>query len=416
MIVQKELYTTNADPNQDFLNPHKDRDFLARLADAANLCGDSEAQEPIVRKLKEANLSQSAINGYLEGRERGLFKLPDEIKTVLQPKEVPAFKDGSLIKNLEKRARLFSSALPSGDTPPGIQSPPQSGTTSPTLTYISTLSSVSDTPPSTTSATSELVNPMPSAPPITSPTEALSAQAPPTNAVIPTAHVRPIPRQTHVQQQVQQSLDPLKPNLETVQSKTSDTGFSSPSDSAPLKYSSLNQSLDTVFEPSPADLSQPQQANNFSTSPAGMAITNLFGSPSTDQVPTFTATAATFQGFQSGGQNQKFSPFGVSAPYHNVDEITPTLDFGSIPGFGGQNQNGDQALDDLLKEVNELGYGMGVASNNGHTHTPASVTSAGGNVAMYPDNSIGLNGSKDSSRPPANGANSDLLEILSQFS
>ena len=101
LIEQNELYTPNPDPNQDLLNPHKDRTFLEKLMKAApSLCSGSDGPEPILRSLRNANLSSSLIDSVLHGREMGMSELPGNVKQVLKPNQADEFKV-QLNKSLE---------------------------------------------------------------------------------------------------------------------------------------------------------------------------------------------------------------------------------------------------------------------------------------------------------------------------
>ncbi len=404
LIEQKELYTSNPDPHQDLLNPHKDRSFLSRLADNANLCGDANPREPIVRKLKESNLSESVINGYLDRREQGLFQLPEGIKTVLHPNQVPAFRDGSLLKRIEKEANVVSA-------PPASDSPPQSGVVSPTLTYISTLSSASDM--ATPTQTSSVEHNKATVTKVQHPYDGSSlAQAPPlkrqnlstssltsTSSSVPTAHVRPIPRPSTGRRE-DQNFDIQKHKLESMFHQSTDTCVSYyPSVSLPLGH--INS--DSTVLDSGSTLGQSQHgvnpSNKFNVVPASSAIASLFGMPSSQQVPAFS-------GGNKGDMNfpHKNSSEGVALDftYQNINSITPTLDL----GYESRGSNGDCMLEDLLSEVNSEIVG-GVDSSSDHTHM--------GGVSLYQNNSNAASGELEYGIGN-NGANSELMEILSQFS
>ena len=426
LIEQKELYTSNSDPNQDFLNPHKDKQFLSRLADAANLCDNQEAKKPIVKKLKEANLSESAINGYLEGREQGLFQLPGGIKEVLRPKEVLAFKDGSLFKRLERESLSVSSVKSpaSGDLASATESPPQSSAVSPTLTStLSTLSSTSDLLSSAMSVGEhDLMSTL-----LTQPSHAYSDEMlPPSKrpnldhqsqvitGYVPTAHVKPIPRQTSRQQKLP-SLDLLEEKSEANLSVSPNftLGNSNASIDGTTNDSNHSSWFNVTYQPSPDLFTDFSLPNSFQTLPASNTTSGVFGqasSFSSELVPPATVGSekVTHQDSQhlssypSNGMHQTVG--GTTAP------MTSDTDFHS--------QNGDPVLENLLKEMDESEMVSLASSSNGFCHAASSDGYKTGTPAGLADSAVLPGSSKDLNGGvwPSSGTNTELMEILSQFS
>jgi len=418
LIEQKELYTSNSNPNQDFLNPHKDKQFLSRLTDAANLCGNAKGKEPIVKKLKEANLSESAIYSYLEGREQGLFELPGHIKQVLSPNKVQAFKDGSLFKQLEGEASPIIS--PPLDLASAIESPPQSSAVSPTFTSLSTLSSASEMLSANVSvgelssnvSVGELssnvffgeCDVLPSTL-LLQPNQVYCDKIPPskrpnldhrnqaTTAFVPTAHVKPILRQTSRQSKFPRQTQCSEANVHA----PPDLTFGN-NPSADLKQNFNSNVIRQLPSDSWSGINPP---NSFVAMPASDAISNLFGPAASELLtPAFVGVSTVLPDFQNQGifRNNQNSFSGATVP--------ATL------GTNFHSQNGDPILDNLLNEIGESEMADLASSSNGFCHTTSSNGYKTADPAMYSSSSKDFN----SGACASNGTNTELVEILSQFS
>lgn len=430
-----------------------------------------------MHSLTEANVSGSVINAYLEGREQGFYQLPGKVKTVLHHNHANNFKANRLRRMAEEDAGVN---VAEGSPPDNkvmkstpsvteiVSSPSSCSAPSPVLTNISSISSsslgtpsailqhchVSPIAPMTLQNAMPTVQCMPSAGGKTS-NDSFTGQtitAAPTSpssyashSALPIAHVQPIPRTTPISQ-VTPNFD-VKPSSDNSFIKTSvfdSSGITATTTpnfpgftyNHSLSYGSGNvpSSLNSVTYPaSPCvgvdssythmPVTNPESAYSLK---ATNAVTNVFGQISTKNVPNFSGN--TFQKNQIPVQNQSgmsydYPVLEASFPFQTTNpacDANPTLD--TIPGFCDQNlnggQNGDQILENLLREANEAGPGdMGMTSNYGYTHqymsdgvtVSATCQVTGGHVNMCQGgvaNEVGT----------VNGGNADVLEILSQFS
>ena len=465
LIEQNELYTLNSDPNQDFLNPHKDTNFLSRLSDITKRCTAAQAEKPIVQSLREANLPESTVKAFLEGREQGINQLPRKIKTVLHHNQANAFREAKLLRMASEAAGgKVAEINPLGNDVPSISeilaepssvltenvSPILPPATSNVASAISPIATAMVTPPNQVASVSPVAAPVDGnnfgsmfnisfTTPVVPTAQQAKRNSYTTNSAVPTARVQPIPR-APPPSRVTQEFDLKSNNTDKMPAKTSIVNSSSlvatttpnypgyvfnpPPLSSGIATSSVSFPSSYPVEPI-STYSQMPGVNQGGNQTASNGATNMFGQMPTQHVPNFTGN--TFQNNPIPIPNQ--SGMGYNFPvqegftFQNTNPsggINPTVHFNSTPGVCDQNQNGDQngdqILENLLKEVNEVEPRcVDVGSTYGHNQhymrdelTMSGTCQVTGGVSMY-------QGGVANEMGAITGGNADVLEILSQF-
>ena len=500
LIEQNELYTLNSDPNQDMLNPHKDRNFLSRLSNTKHLCSSQEGAEPIIKSLEKANLPQSLVDGVLHSREMGLQHLPGSVKRVLHHNQADAFKvklrksladgtwgkpdpvpppkkEGGSNKHRQLMAELSSSSMESPlprstwgmpeTFPPDPEeeqgtSPPPSLSPAPTVT--STLSSL------TSDRSSSMLTQVqgngsgvpqyafnratPNATPTPCPELAPgAAQSHLDNLQVnseqhtiayytPGSQAAPSPASSHASPYPQPVASPshsLFYGADTGSGPNSAVSSPAPSSGVGMYYSA-SPSSSLVSEASrfhgsntsydQRSVSSQQQQQNFSLIPPGVAMTSLFGKTSTEDF-SFQA-----QQQHGGGQVPFQQQVNVPPAHSHADDtelcqILDHLDSMESDQSPRSLSNQDAILDQLIHDAGPSSLQDSQQQNSPYqdSHLQDSRQQAGvGSEIRYYDvdvhtsshhvmsGDVQVMGHSSGRVGEQAGGNSDIMEILSQFS
>lgn len=436
LLEQSELYTSNSDPNQDMLNPHKDRNFLSRLTDTTHTCHPDEGAAPIIRSLQSVDVSDSVIDGVLQGREMGLDILPGKVKRVLHHNQADAFK-------AKVRKMMDEGTWGKPDTPPdtpslvtptNTTSPVPEGTVSPALTLVSSLSSNVSSDVTTSSLSSEATTSLSNSGGFVMPS------LPPTGHALPT--VAP-PLQT-----------PSLPTTTTVSVGGESAG---PPAAGMTQFQDTDPNLIPMFDPgTTVDAAAAAATGRALTLSPAQAVASVFGSTSTDSIPTFTAalqdntnspsTAAVDNPIPSEFsppaahqlppfQQPQQPPLQSEELNHILEEMDsiPDLQEQCYTGDDDDDDNGDQILEELLMNAadvinspssDEIRYydEAGTTSTTTPTTGLCYITSDVTVSTMHHGNLANAGKGKqlrNQDQSVMNSGvvgNSDVLDILSQFS
>ena len=388
LIEQNELYTPNSDPNQDLLNPHKDRTFLEKLRRASPSCrqgdsGGSGGSDPILRSLKNHNLSGSLIDSILHGREMGMSELPGDVKRVLHPNQADDFKvklkeslkDGTWGKtnlHFDGFEKLVGSP-PDHNSYSCASSPnPQvggaMGVASPTPTNISSLSSTVTSDLSGYSTAANFAHPPPQhshAPP------PHNYAPPPHSYAMPSSCDQPIhyypPGGAPSPVSAQHSPQP-PPTFDAVNSPPHSSMMSGVSSPTPSLVSSA-YSGQIVNNHGP-HLMPVIQGHAFSSA---NAISATFGNASTTSIPNFTGDQYRYHHHQQQQCRLNSVPDPELSGILNQFEQPPSHGHGHAYGHAHINRESEEYGEEFLKELVEDAE-VRVVGMPSHAHSNASET------------------------------------------